>query len=108
MEHTNKILQHNAWNIQYIYMCVSIYICMDVVYLCMYVINMCTYHMTAWICIVMRMYEGMYVMLVCMYDNGTCESYPCVGTDGDLNIGLHCVGGGHSSVGRVAQHRDER
>ena len=43
MEHTNKILQHNAWNIQYVYMCVSIYICMDVVYLCMYVINMCTY-----------------------------------------------------------------
>ena len=80
--------------------CVPLYL-----YLCTLLICV---HMTAWIGIVMRMYEGMYVMLVCMYDNGTCESYPCVGTDGDLNIGLHCVGGGHSSVGRVAQHRDER
>ena len=41
MEHTNKILQHNAWNIQYEYMCVSIYICMDVVYICIYIYVRC-------------------------------------------------------------------
>ena len=56
-------------------------------------------------------------MYVCMYTrmNGclhevqtpTRKSYARVGADGDLDIGLHGIGSGHSSVGRVAKHRNK-
>ena len=51
----------------------------------------------------------MYCMYyVCMYKTPTRKSYSRVRADCDLDIGLHGIGSGHSSIGRVAQHRDER
>ena len=61
------------------------------IHMCMYELYVCT------VCI-----------YVCMYKTPTRKSYSRVRADCDLDIGLHGIGSGHSSIGRVAQHRDER